>query len=76
MILAKHTVCYYYGSGIINYTDMRTIKLTAIVTMTEDHYNNGMAELKNEILSGKFQREMVEQDKGKVLKVKATFQEL
>ena len=55
---------------------MRTVKLTAIVTMTEDHYHNGFAELKNEILSGKFQREMVDQDKGKVTKVKATIEEL
>jgi hypothetical protein len=55
---------------------MKIVKLTAIVTMTEDHYDKGMKDLKNEILSGKFQREMVDQEKGKILKVKATFEDL
>ena len=45
-----------------------------ILDITEDHYMNGVYELKNEILSGKLQREMLEANK--CLKCTATFEEL
>lgn len=56
---------------------MRTVKITMTVRCTEDHYQTKMVEIKNDILSGKMQREFFAdyKDDG-VQEIKATFEEI
>ena len=56
---------------------MKTIKFTTQLTVTNDFYEKELKDLKNDVLSGKFQRQMVEHGKNKgVKKAKATFEEI
>lgn len=56
---------------------MRTVKITMTIRCTEDHYQDTLVEIKNDILSGKMQREFFTDYKGDgVQKIIATFEEL
>ena len=52
---------------------MKRVKITMILDVSDDHFDE-MQEVKNDILSGKLQREMLRDEK--CLNCKATFEEL
>lgn len=54
---------------------MRKVKITLTLSISEKVYQEEMMEVKNDILSGKYQREIMKDTEG-VEKVKATFEEL
>jgi ketol-acid reductoisomerase len=51
---------------------MKTVKITMILRVTDEHYESEIKEVKADILSGKFQREMKEPNK--TLDAKVTFE--
>lgn len=56
---------------------MRKIRLTMEMTVTDEFFEAELKDLKNDVLSGKYQREMMDGDKYKgVKKVKAIYEEL
>lgn len=56
---------------------MKKIRLTIETTVTDEFFEAELKHLKNDVLSGKFQREMMNDSKDKgVKKVKATYEEL
>lgn len=56
---------------------MKKIRLTIETTVTDEFFEAELKHLKNDVLSGKFQREMMNDSKDKgVKKVKAIYEEL
>ena len=56
---------------------MRKVKITTVLTVTEGFYQEEIVDMKNDILSGKMQRELQDEGKRKgVKKVKVTFEEI
>jgi uncharacterized protein YihD (DUF1040 family) len=56
---------------------MKKIRLTIVMSVTDEFFAAELKDLKNDILSGKYQREMVDDAKDKgVKKVKVTYEEL
>jgi hypothetical protein len=54
---------------------MRRVRITMDITATEEFYDKNLKPAGEDILSGKFQREMTNEKEGAML-VKATFEEL
>jgi hypothetical protein len=54
---------------------MKTVKITITARMRDDLYDNHFKDLKDEILSGKFQRELKGEKEG-MEDVKVTYEEL
>jgi len=56
---------------------MKKIRLTMEMTVTDEFFEAELKDLKNDVLSGKYQREIMNDAKDKgVKKVKAVFEEL
>ena len=53
----------------------RKIKISMILVVTEEHFQSDYKELKDDIFSGKMQRDMVDKDQG-VLKCTMTTEEI
>ena len=56
---------------------MKKIRLTMEMTVTDEFFEAELKDLKKDVLSGKYQREIIKDTKDKgVKKVKAVFEEL
>lgn len=53
---------------------MKTVRIVFELKVTDDFFDNDLKELKNSILSGSYQRELV--DGKNCIKAKATFEEI